>query len=91
MFQDSVASAREGLLACLDQVQETLHLDQLGLSAQTTTYDLGILSGLTVLFATYAVWLIYLHPLAAFPGPKKAVISNVSTPLCYSAFKTLAN
>lgn len=91
MFQDTVATVREGLSACLDQVHETLHLDQLGLSAQTTTYGLGILSGLAVLFATYAIWLIYLHPLAAFPGPKKAVISNVRTPLCYSAFITIAN
>ena len=86
MFQDTVASTREGLAARLDHIHEALHLDQLGLSPHITTYGLGLLSGLAVLSVTYAAWLIYLHPLAAFPGPKKAVISNVRTPLCLSYF-----
>lgn len=30
-----------------------------------------------ILFTTYAIWIIYFHPLSHFPGPKHAIISNI--------------
>src|ERR1700761_2919278 len=38
------------------------------------TIALGTLSFITV---TYAAWIIYFHPLSKFPGPKRAILSNV--------------
>jgi hypothetical protein len=75
-----------GSVRQLGRVHETLHLYHLGLSKQATTNGLVDMSGLAVLFITYAVWLIYLHPFARFPGPKGAAISNVCTPLLYLSF-----
>lgn len=44
-------------------------------SYSTVVQALGLVALSAVL---YAVWIVYFHPLAAFPGPKLAVVSNVS-------------
>ncbi|CAK7222048.1 hypothetical protein SCUCBS95973_004707 [Sporothrix curviconia] len=65
-----------------ESLHEAMHPDQFGVSAQTASYAVGALSAGLVIFLTYA---IYLHPLAKFPGPKKAVISNIF------AFRTIVS
>ena len=44
----------------------------------TNGWSLATLLGfmLAALIA-YATWIVYFHPLSAFPGPKRAIISNV--------------
>jgi hypothetical protein len=46
------------------------------ISAQILPFILTI-SFSVILFATYAIWIIYFHPLSHFPGPKRAIISNI--------------
>jgi hypothetical protein len=47
---------------------------------ELSTYGLASAALLTLYVAGYAIYTIYFHPLSKFPGPKRAIISNVSAP-----------
>ncbi|CAK7207444.1 hypothetical protein SEUCBS139899_010254 [Sporothrix eucalyptigena] len=63
-------------LACLSQVGDAIHnfVDE---APQAAIYGVAILSTAFLFVATHTIWLMYFHPLSAFPGPKSAAISNI--------------
>jgi hypothetical protein len=55
-----------------------------------STYAWGSAVLLALYVASYATYTIYFHPLSKFPGPKRAIVSNVSLtpPIYYLISKT---
>lgn len=60
--------------SCLFWSQNSRDLLIRHIDAQTSLYGVGLFLASLL---TYVIWIIYFHPLSAFPGPKLAIVSNV--------------